>query len=82
MREIGTNNMFLRARNKLRPLKEANPGNILVSRLEYFSIEMKMVRLPGILKREGTKRKRRNGVSFDGTCHVNHARLLVGTKNL
>ena len=83
VREIGTDNMFLRARNKLCPLKEADPDNIAVRRLEHFSIEVEAVSLPSILIKEGARKmKRRRGVSFDGTCHVNHTCLLVGTHNL
>ena len=60
-------NIFLRARNKLRPLKDAEPGNIAVRRLEHFTMEMNQVKLCGIMKKENTRRGRRKGVSFDGT---------------
>ena len=42
VQEIGTDNRYLRARNKLRPLRELEPNNIAVRRLEHFSIEMEV----------------------------------------
>ena len=77
IREISTGNLFLRVRNRLRPLKEAEPSNIAVRRLEHFTIEMTQVKLHGIMKHGNTKGGRRKGVSFDGTCHVHQARLLM-----
>ena len=81
IQEIGTDNRYLRARNKLRPLRELEPNNIAIRRLECFSIKMEVTVLQGILKKDGKKKQKRNrkiGVSFDGTCHVNPARVLVG----
>ena len=67
----------------MRLLKEVEPNNIAVRRLKCYNIEMEMTNLPGILKREGKDRKKKQiskGVSFDGTCHINHARLLTGMR--
>ena len=50
VRDIQTGAVYLRTRNKLRPLKEAEPNNIAVRRLEHFSIEMEDQELIGILK--------------------------------
>ena len=61
----------------MRPLKHTEPGSIAVKRLEHFTIEMTQVRLCSIMKREDTRAGRKKGVSFDGTCHVHHAQLLI-----
>ena len=81
VRDIKTGAVYLRARNKLRPLKEAEPGNIAVRRLEYFSIEMTETKLTGILKDGNNKERKKKGVSFDGTCHIQQARVLMALES-
>ena len=62
-------------------MKEAEPGNIAVRRLEHFSIEMTETKLIGILKEGNNKEKKEKGVSFDGTCHVQQARVLMALES-
>ena len=81
VRDIKNGAVYLRARNKLRPLKEADPGNIAVRRLEHFSIEMAETKLVGILKEGKHKTRKRKGLSFDGTCHVQQARVLMALES-
>ena len=81
VRDIKTGAVYLRARNKLRPLKEAEPNNIAVWRLEYFSIEMADTKLVSILKKGKHKTRKRKGVSFDGTCHVQQAHVLMALES-
>ena len=81
IREIDTGSMFLQNRNKLRPLREIDPENIAIRRLEGFTFKMKEVNIPGILVKPKTKRKKKYGVTFDSTCHMEYTCLLVGTVN-
>ena len=62
-------------------MKEAEPGNIAVRRLENFSIEMTEVRLKGLLKDEKTRWRGRKGVSFNSTCHIQQARVLMALES-
>ena len=81
VRDIKTGAVYLRARNKLRPLKEVEPENIAVRRLESFSIEMTKEKLTGILKERKKKEGKEKGVSFDGTCHIQQARVLMALES-
>ena len=81
MRDIKNGAVYLRMRNKLRPLREAEPENIAVRRLEHFSIEMADTKLVSILKKGKHKTRKRKGVSFDGTCHVQQACVLMALES-
>lgn len=79
IREIVTGALYLRNWNKMRPLKEAEPDSMAVSRLDSCTFVMEPLVLASILKKEGgsSRMKKNYSILFNGTFYVARARLLV-----
>ena len=77
--ELQTGRVFCRARNKLKPLSEVEPDSVAMMKLEEFTFRMEEVNIPEILIKPGQGQRRKDrrklGVSFDGTAHVERTRL-------